>query len=133
MMTAWAHGLTFAAPVGRARSRPALAGQIRGPTASALAVKRKRYESGLHLIVAGELDSVTAPALTQQYERVDSEETGTVLLDLADVTFIDRSGLDLLTAAYARFRERLVIIVGQPCAHAIDVANARDRLPIIEG
>lgn len=123
----------LATPVRRAQRRPVAAGLTIGVTASALALKHKRYESGLHFIASGELDSATAPQLKQQCERLDPDEVGTVLLDLADLTLIDSSGLDVLTAAHAHLGERLVIIIGPPCADPIDIARARDRLPIIEG
>jgi len=132
-MTAWVRGFALAIPVSRARRRPALAAHVIGPTASGLAIKRRRYESGLHLIVSGELDRVTAGQLQQQCERVDPAELPTVLLDLADVTLTDSSGLDVLFAAFEHFGERLVVIIGPPCAQTVDIANVRGRLPIIEG
>jgi anti-anti-sigma factor len=119
--------------VRRARSRPAAAGSALGPAAGALAVKRRRYEDAVHLIVSGELDRVTACQLRHQCERVDHQEIDTVLLDLADVTFMDSSGLQALLGAYAHSGERLVLIIGPACARTIDIASARHRLPIIEG
>jgi anti-anti-sigma factor len=104
-----------------------------GPETSALTILRARYESGVHFIVSGELDIVTAPLLKQQCERLEANGAETVLLDLADLTTMDSSGLDVLFAAYAHFGERLVIIIGPPCAHTIGLANVRDWLPIIEG
>ena len=87
----------------------------------------------LHFIVSGELDRVTACQLKQQCGRVDHEEIDTVLLDLAEVTFMDSSGLEVLPRRTRTSGERLVIIIGPSCAHAIDIAGARDQLPIIEG
>lgn len=98
-----------------------------------LVIQRRRYVSGLHLIASGELDSATVHQLKHQCQRIDPNETETVLLDLADLTIIDSSGLDVLFAAYEHLGERLVIIIGPPFAHTIDVANVRDLLPIIEG
>jgi anti-anti-sigma factor len=100
---------------------------------SRLAIQRRRYESGLHFIVSGELNFATAHQLQRECERIDPHGAETVLLDLADLTVLDSSGLDVLFAAYAHFDERLVIIIGPPCAHTIELANVRDVLPIIEG
>ena len=100
---------------------------------SGLIIQRRRYETGLHFIVSGDLDGVTARQLRWQCERVDSRAPETVLLDLADLTTIDESGLDVLSAAFAHLGERLVIISGPVCTRAIDLANIHDQLPIIEG
>jgi anti-anti-sigma factor len=99
----------------------------------ALTIRRARYENGVHFIVRGDLDSVTAPRLAQQCERLDPDDAETVLLDLADVASMDGGGLDMLFAAYAHLGERLVIIIGPPAASTIEIADVRDRLPIIEG
>jgi anti-anti-sigma factor len=98
-----------------------------------LTIQRRRYESGVHLIVSGELDIATASLLTQQCKRVDPNEAEIVLLDLADLVTMDDSGLDVLFAAYAHLGDRLVIIIGPPGARTIELANVRDQLPIIEG
>ena len=105
----------------------------RGSGESALLIQRRRYETGLHFIVSGDLDSVTACQLRWQSERLGPDAAATVLFDLADLTTIDKSGVDVLSAAYARLGERLVIIGGPALAHAIDLANVHDQLPIIEG
>jgi anti-anti-sigma factor len=117
----------------RSLSRPFEATATYGAQTSALTIHRARYEGGVHFIVSGELDIVTAPLLKAQCERVDPDEAETVLLDLADLTIMDSSGLDVLFAGYAHFGERLVIIIGPPCAQTIALANVRDLLPIIEG
>ncbi|MGH2849372.1 MAG: STAS domain-containing protein [Solirubrobacteraceae bacterium] len=98
-----------------------------------LAIQRRRYDSGLHFIVSGGLDAVTASQLRQQCERVDPGEAETVLLDLADLTTMDEHGLDVLFAASDHFGERLVIILGPGGARQVELAHAREVLPIIEG
>jgi anti-anti-sigma factor len=116
-----------------AQHRPALADSAVGANASGLAITRRRYELGLHFLVAGQLDAVTAPRLKQQCDRVDPDEVETVVLDLGDVTHMDASCLSVLFAAFAHLGERLVIIISPPCAHTIHITKVRDRLPIIEG
>jgi anti-sigma B factor antagonist len=96
-------------------------------------ITRARHERGVHIVVAGELDIMTAAELRDHYGCEDAEGAGTILIDLAEVTFIDSSGLYALLEAHERFGERLVIIIGPPCAHVIDITDLRRRLPIIEG
>lgn len=127
------------ARVGRSVRTPSSDAQLHPPIeadatpSSVLAIQRRRYESGVHFIVSGELDAVTAPQLRRQCERVDPSEAETVLLDLADLATMDEHGLDALFAAYDHFGERLVIIIGHHGAHQVELASARDVLPIIEG
>lgn len=115
------------------RSLGRTAGAARGGADGALLVELRRHESGLHLLVSGELHMGTAHLLRQWCESVDAAEADTVLIDLAELTAMDGDGLDALFAAYLHFGERLVIIVGPPGAHTIDLAGVRDILPIIEG
>ena len=96
-------------------------------------ITRATHERGVHIVVSGELDMMTAHELRNQYRFEDTEGAGTILIDLAEVTFIDSSGLHALLEAHERFGERLVIIIGPPCAHVIDITDLRRRLPIIEG
>ena len=103
------------------------------PASTGLVIQRRRYERGVHLIASGELDSASAYQLKQQCQRIDPHEADTVLLDLADITITDSSGLDVLLAAHAHLGERLVLIIGPPLAHTVERAHLRDQLPIIEG
>ncbi|HEY1778610.1 MAG TPA: STAS domain-containing protein [Solirubrobacteraceae bacterium] len=124
----------FAGPRGhRAPRQPALGISVNGSKPSLLEIERRRYEHGLHLLVSGQLEAVTAGQLEQECNRLASEELETIVLDLGDVTSMDPGGVGALFAVFARLGERLVVIVSPPCAHAIHLANARDRLPIIEG
>jgi anti-anti-sigma regulatory factor len=126
-------GLAFAPWAGRSLSRPVEEVATCGPASTGLVIQRRHYASGLHLIASGALDSASAPQLEQQCQRIDPHEAHTVLLDLADLTLIDGSGLDVLFTVYAHLGERLVIIIGPPVAHTVERANVRNQLPIIEG
>lgn len=128
----WPPARTGSQPLERLLRRSATTATS-GPPTSTLAIQHRLYETGLHFIVSGKLDDMTARELKRCYERVDPREAETVLLDLADLTIMDGSGLDVLLAAHAHFGERLVIIIGPPCARTIELGNVRDVLPIIEG
>jgi anti-anti-sigma factor len=124
----------FSGPRGeREPRRPALAINVDGSAPSLLEIERRRYEHGLHLLVSGQLEAGSADQLEQECNRLASEDLETIVLDLGDVTSMDPGGVGALFAVFARLGERLVVIVSPPCARAIHLANARDRLPIIEG
>ena len=54
------------------------------------------------VVLEGELDIATAPALDATLTDVERNGTGTVLLDLAGVRFIDSTGLRSLLSARQR-------------------------------
>lgn len=55
----------------------------------------------LVITATGELDTNTAPELTEHLDRTTSE-SGPVILDMTGVTFCDSSGLNTLLAAVSR-------------------------------
>jgi anti-sigma B factor antagonist len=55
--------------------------------------------------IEGELDIATAPVLDATLADVEQGANGTVLLDLADVRFIDSTGLRSLLSARRRAQE----------------------------
>jgi anti-anti-sigma factor len=54
------------------------------------------------LVLSGEFDLVTAEILEETLERVTGASPGVVVLDMAQVSFIDSSGLKPLIRAHAR-------------------------------
>lgn len=69
------------------------------------------HETPGRLRVGGELDLATAPLLDEHLRRVaEVAPPGLVVVDLADVTFVDCSGLRPLLAARNRLRHRLLLI-----------------------
>jgi anti-anti-sigma factor len=113
--------------------QPAGAERAVGTAMRSLAITRTPYGHGLHLLVSGQLDALTAHQLEQACARVGPKAADTVVLDLGEVTSLDASGLAVLFAASERLGERLVIIISPSCAHTIHIAKVHDRLPIIEG
>ena len=61
-----------------------------------------RDPHGHVVVVHGELDSATGPHLQMRLEGVFDSSTGDVLVDLADVGYIDSTGLRTLLAAHDR-------------------------------
>jgi anti-sigma B factor antagonist len=54
--------------------------------------------------LVGELDLVTVPAFEQRLERMRHEGARQLTLDLADLSFIDSTGLSALVTALKRYR-----------------------------
>jgi anti-sigma B factor antagonist len=93
------------------------------------------------LAVAGEIDTLTAPALERGLEQL-LDEPGQVVVDLTGVTFLASSGLAVLIRAARRAgeqRRRLGLVAGSRavtrplevtgCAQLFDMhATARDAL-----
>ncbi len=52
------------------------------------------------LVLVGELDPHTAPTLRDHLDAVVDDETTTVVLDVAGLSFIDSSGLRVIIAAH---------------------------------
>ena len=65
-----------------------------------------RPEPGVVLLRAsGDLDAYTAPGLRSELHSAAAGDEGLVVVDLADVTFIDSAGLGALVGAHRRMRE----------------------------
>jgi len=56
--------------------------------------------------VAGELDVATAPSLREELYRVIDRGVTKICVDLADMDFIDSTGLGVLVGALKRVKER---------------------------
>jgi anti-anti-sigma factor len=67
-----------------------------------LGIRVERQDSEVRLVVAGELDLATAPALHDAVTQLlGAGEPSTVVIDLGEVTFLDSSGLGALLRARA--------------------------------
>jgi anti-sigma B factor antagonist len=73
------------------------------------------YDDGTTLYVTpnGELDVYTAPQLTQAFERLDSHHRACIL-EVSDITFIDSTGLKVLTSMRRDEPERFVLSGSSP-------------------
>lgn len=86
------------------------------------------------LVVYGELDIMSSPKLHEALSSIIGEGPRTVLVDLANVTFIDSSGLGALVAAERRLRasgERLrVVAASTQTAKVIGMTGLSDRFDL---
>jgi anti-sigma B factor antagonist len=72
--------------------------------------------------VTGELDLYSAPGLRERLWPVAEHATGTVIVDLSGVAFIDSTALGVLAAAAKLMREsgtELVVASGDPRLHRL--------------
>jgi anti-anti-sigma factor len=98
-----------------------------------LTVRSLRDGSIQTIRLAGELDLASADALEEELVRVEATDAATIVLDLADLSFLDSSGIRLLIAASGRSRAdsgRLVIRrPPESVRRVLRVAGVDDRLP----
>ncbi|MGY1753742.1 STAS domain-containing protein [Blastococcus sp. SYSU D01042] len=83
-----------------------MAASFADPTASDLArIDVVAHGSSVRLVVTGEIDSSTAPALGRSVEGVLADPPGSLTVDLCGVSFLDSAGLSVLATAHRLARE----------------------------
>lgn len=66
-----------------------------------------RDSGAVVVAIAGELDCATAPILDERLADLLSDQGNlTIVLDLAEMTFVDSSGLSAFVTAYRHLQER---------------------------
>jgi anti-sigma B factor antagonist len=72
------------------------------------------------LALRGELDMLSAPLLARELEAVSRRHPSRIVLDLADLTFMDVSGLRaILDAARSARRDGGALVVANPMPHIV--------------
>src|SRR4051812_17238273 len=93
------------------------------------------YGDAARVTARGELDVATAPRLHAALCEVESAGRH-VTVDLRALTFMDSTGINLLTAHAARAGpERFTLSIFPPgarVARALDLAGVREQLPIVD-
>jgi anti-anti-sigma factor len=83
-------------------------------------VLHARSAGGVRLALRGELDMYSAPLLERQLEAVAADARGEIVLDLAELTFMDVSGLrTILDAARTARRGRRALVIENPMPHIV--------------
>ena len=95
-------------------------------------IRSERTGTTVRIIVFGELDLSTAPQLREYTHRYLADHAEFVVLDLADISFIDSAGLHVLLGAVNQDGGRLRIIPSAACLRLFDIAGVRDLLPLID-
>lgn len=91
-----------------------------------------REGSMARIVVSGELDIATAPALLE-HVRGAAEGASSLVLDLRAVTFIDSTGLRALLTTDDELRGRLRLIqsASPSCVRLFEITGVSDRLPFV--
>jgi anti-anti-sigma factor len=80
-------------------------------------IETARTESGSTIVLAGELDSATSGELIGAFEQlVRAGDAGELVLDLADVSFIDSAGMRAIIAIERTAAERDITVTIRPAA-----------------
>ncbi len=98
-----------------------------------LDVKRVARDGRVTLILAGELDLASRPLLDGQLQTACGQAAKTIELDLADVTFMDSTGLHGILAAQALCAERgcelQLLRCSEPVRRLFELTGTIDQLP----
>ena len=73
---------------------------------TALVITKTTAAGEIHLALCGELDCSSAPDLRSRISEVLATGAGSVVLDLAGLSFIDAAGLGVLIGAERQLRQR---------------------------
>ena len=92
----------------------------------------ERTEKTVRVNVTGELDLVSTPQLRAHLGVQLADHTQTVVLDLAEVTFVDLTGLHALLDAAAHGGDRFCVIPCPVLIHLLDIAGLHDEMPTID-
>jgi anti-anti-sigma factor len=97
-------------------------------------VQSERVGGTVRIVPVGELDIATVPQFDQSFDAAVEQAPESIVVDLAQVTFIDSTGLRALLAMSERYQGDLGLSVGSPAVERIiDVTGTRDQLPLIDG
>lgn len=91
-------------------------------------------DAGCTVVVEGEVDLATSPALEQEIERHDHDDRRPLRLDLASVGFLDSSGLGVLLQTRDRLaandRDLTIVAPSGPAMRAIELTGLQRVLPL---
>jgi anti-anti-sigma factor len=86
--------------------------------------------------VSGELDLASSPALEEELERVAKSDATVIVVDLAELEFMDSTGLSVLVRAHQRAEEsgrRLGLVNGsQQVQRLLTLTGVADRLTLAD-
>jgi anti-sigma B factor antagonist len=86
--------------------------------------------------VSGELDLASSPALEEELQRIAKSDATTIVIDLAELEFMDSTGLSVLVRAHQRAEEngrRLGLVNGsQQVQRLLTLTGVADRLTLAD-
>jgi anti-sigma B factor antagonist len=97
---------------------------------------RKHDRATVVLIVTGELDLASSPALDEELRRIGESDVEVVIVDLRKLEFIDSTGLIVLVKASQRVEEagkRFALVKGgQQVERLLNLTGVGDRLRVVD-
>ncbi len=88
------------------------------------------------IVVRGELDLASSPALEEQLEQLWGSETKLVVIDLRELEFMDSTGLSIIVNAHQRLAEggrELSLVRGpQQVQRLLDLTGVAERLRLVD-
>lgn len=98
---------------------------------------RSTHDStGARLSFTGELDLASADRVQEEIERIEHDKPERIVLDLRGLTFMDSTGLRIITSADGRARaqgRRLTIVQGPDAVRRVfAITRLDERLDIVD-
>lgn len=109
-------------------SRPPASGLQSGVT-----VTVERLDEGAAVVVAGELDVLTAPKLDEQVSIALETRPPLLVIDLSEVTFLGSAGMSSLVSAHRMAGPATkvrIVAAGRTTARAMQIVGLDQQLPI---
>ena len=105
--------------------------QLSGGPRARLAVDH-RPDGGLVIELGGELDIASLPDVTPRLDELLRRGPGPACLDLAELGFLDSSGVTMLVRLANHFQPMRTVRAGEPVRRVLEVLGLRDRLGLDE-
>ncbi len=103
---------------------------------SELQVEVHELDQGTLIAVNGELDLASGPLLQEHIDQVLRDHSGTVLIDLRRLEFMDSTGLSVMVKAHHSAEasaRRLVLVKGPPqVQRLLELTGLAERLEVVE-
>lgn len=103
---------------------------------SELQVEVRQVDRGTVVAVEGELDLASGPLLQAHIDQVLTDRSGTVLIDLRGLEFMDSTGLSIMVKAHhdaEAAARRLVLVKGPPqVQRLLELTGLADRLEVVD-
>jgi anti-anti-sigma factor len=101
-----------------------------------LVLTTERADRRAILTVRGELDAYSAPGLEDQVSRLLSQDVDEVVLDLAETSFLDSSGLRAILTAQRRLTENdgqlTLRAPSEPVTRLLEITGLTDHFTVGE-
>jgi anti-sigma B factor antagonist len=88
------------------------------------------------IVVSGELDLASSPALQEELDRVAASDSQMLIIDLRELDFMDSTGLSVLVRAHQRIEEQgrqLAMVKGpQQVQRLLSLTGVAERLRLVD-